>query len=221
MTPPAINLLWPVPGTPVSGNSFTVQGRLDDDTATASLQYTDTYGMVQTVAGLVERGGNLWFENVPLLAGTNEFSITATDAAGNSSMTNLEVIQSSALLTINAPSADDMNYAVATIYGMVDDPDALITVNGVTAGNYGGYWEADNVPLPPGGTVVLTATAKMADGTSAKAWWKPTVTRWCSHRRMATHWTIARQSGPAVRPKTPERFIWTPTGRAVAGGRTR
>ena len=41
-TPPALTLLWPQDGTQVSGNSFTVQAWMDDDTATVALQYTDS-----------------------------------------------------------------------------------------------------------------------------------------------------------------------------------
>ena len=51
-TPPALALLWPQDGTQVSGNSFTVQAWMDDDTATAALQYTDSSGILQTMNGL-------------------------------------------------------------------------------------------------------------------------------------------------------------------------
>ena len=168
-TAPAINLTWPPSGTRVSGDSFTIQGTLDDDTATASLQYTDTNGILQTIAGQVERGGNLWFENVPLVAGTNNFSLTTTDAAGNMSTTNLNnVVQSDLSLTISPLSGDAMNYALATVTGMVSDPDALISVNGVPGENDEGYWEVDNVPLPPGGTVTLLATAQPETGPASQ-----------------------------------------------------
>ena len=44
-----------------------------------------------------------------------------------------------------------------------------MTVNGVAGTNYDGQtWEVDNVPLPPGGTVTLQATAQMADGSAAQ-----------------------------------------------------
>jgi hypothetical protein len=47
----------------------------------------------------------------------------------------------------------------------VDDPDCTISVNGVEGENYGfGVWVVDNVPLPPGGTVRLQATALLSGG---------------------------------------------------------
>jgi hypothetical protein len=57
-TPPAVSLAWPPDGTQVSGDNFTVQAWMDDDTASVALQYMDGNGIVQTVSGLVERGGN-------------------------------------------------------------------------------------------------------------------------------------------------------------------
>ena len=163
-TAPAVSLAWPAAGTLISGDSFTVQGTLDDDTATASLQYLDTNGILQAVNGLVERGGNLWVENVPLVPGTNNFTLTTTDAAGNMSSTNINVIQSDLALVINPLDSGAMNYALGTVTGTVDDPDALITVNGIQGTNYAGYWEVDNVPLGTNGTVTLLATAQPIEG---------------------------------------------------------
>ena len=110
ITPPALTLTWPQDGTQVSGDTFTVQAWMDDDTAAVALQYTDTNGMVQTVNGQVERGGNVWVPNVPLAAGTNGFTLLATDAAGNVSTNNFSVVQSSVGLTINPLSQDQMKY---------------------------------------------------------------------------------------------------------------
>jgi hypothetical protein len=161
VTPPAFTLIWPPDGTQVSGDSFTVQAWMDDDTAAVALQYTDTNGIVQTVNGQVERGGNVWVPSVPLVTGTNSFSLLATDAAGNVSTNNFTVVQTIVGLTIDPLSQDQMKSGYVTVTGEVDDPDCTITVNGVTGVNYGdGYWEVDNVPLPPGGSVVLQATAQ-------------------------------------------------------------
>ena len=47
----------------------------------------------------------------------------------------------------------------------VGGPASAVSVNGVAGTNSDGQnWEVDNVPLPPGGTVTLQATAQMADG---------------------------------------------------------
>ena len=160
VTPTTLSFSWPQNNTVVCGNSFTVQATMGDDTATATLQYTDTNGVTQTVNGLVERGGNLWFENVPLVAGTNSFTIQAITAAGNMTSTNLTVVQSLRQFSIAPLDNTSLNQSVATVTGYIDNPADGVTVNGVTATVDGsGNWTAANVPLPPGGTVTLTAVA--------------------------------------------------------------
>jgi len=144
-----------------------VRGTLDDDTATVVLQYTDTNENLQTIPGLVERGGYFWVENVPLQAGDNNITIIATDAAGNSSSTNIGVSQSETTLTITPLGADALESAFATVYGTVDDMNCDISVNGVEGINWGdGTWEVDNVPMPQGGTVMLVATAQSGSSTT-------------------------------------------------------
>jgi hypothetical protein len=163
---PALTLVWPQGGTQVSGDSLTVQAWTDDDTAAVVLQYTDSNGTVQTVNGLVERGGNVWIQNVPLIAGTNNFSLSTTDAPGNVSTTEFSVVQSSVALAVYPLTQDDLKHAYARVTGTVDDLGCSITVNGIKGTNYGnGYWAVDSVPLPPGGTVTFQATAQLSDGT--------------------------------------------------------
>ena len=134
---------------PSQRDTFTVQAWMDDDTAAVALQYTDTNGMVQTVNGLVERGGNVWVQNVPLAAGTNSFSLTATDAAGNVSTNNFSVVQSSVALTINPLSQTDLQYGYATVTGDGWRPGLH---DHRKRGAWGSImataaWEVDNVPL--------------------------------------------------------------------------
>jgi len=169
-TPPALTLVWPQAGTQVSGDTLTVQAWTDDDTAAVALQYTDADAIVQTLNGVVERGGNVWVPGVPLTAGTNSLSLTATDAAGNVNTTNFTVVQTNVALTVVPLSQGQMQYAYATVSVSVDDPNCTaVTVNGMqgTTWDYVA-WEVDNVPLPPGGTVVLQATAQLASGATIK-----------------------------------------------------
>ena len=156
---PALSLVWPPAGASVSGESFTVQATTDDDTAAVALQYYDGDGILQTVIGIVERGGRVWGPSVPLGAGTNHLSLLATDAAGHVSTNTLTVVQSTVGLTISPLSQDDLKYAYVTVHGTVDDLNSTVTVNGVTAENDDGEWTAHNVPLELGGTVTLQATA--------------------------------------------------------------
>ena len=167
-TAPALSLVWPPEGAHVSGDSFTVQATTDDDTAAVALQYFDGDGILQTMNGRVERGGKVWVPDVPLAAGTNSLSVLTTDAAGNVTTNNLTVVRSSTALTIYELTQDQMKYGYATVTGTVEDQYCTVTVNGVTATNTSGSWSAGGVPIQPGGTVVLQATAQMAGGATVR-----------------------------------------------------
>jgi hypothetical protein len=179
---PAIQVYWPQNGDQVSGTEFTLRGSLDDFTASLTAQIVNSSGGTNTVQGLVERNGLYWVENVPLLAGTNYVTLTAMDAAGNISTTNL-MISLSAGLTIDDFASElggDPRNVVPVVTGTVALTNYTLWVNGVQATQDGqGNWEADSVPVGPGGTAVVetraipnsdnngngTGTAPSTDGT--------------------------------------------------------
>jgi hypothetical protein len=159
-TPPAIAMSWPQDGMEISGNSLTLRGTLDDDTATVSGQWTDTNGVTQTVNGLVERGGRFWLENMPLNPGTNIITITATDAAGNPATNTLTLVQSGVTLTMDTVDVSQLNQVQVNVTGEISDPTYAVWVNGVQGTNNGdGTWLADNVPVTSGGTASFDMTA--------------------------------------------------------------
>ena len=160
-TPPVIGLTWPQSGMEISGNSFTLRGTMDDDTATVSGQWTDTNGVTQTVTGLVERGGQFWLQNLPLNPGTNLITVTATDAAGNAASTSLTLVQSGVTLMMDQVSVSQLNQVCVSVSGEMSDPDYVVWVNGVEVTNYDEYgdWWADNVPVTAGGTASFDMTA--------------------------------------------------------------
>jgi hypothetical protein len=119
--PPAVQLYWPQNGAQISGTSFTWRGHMDDFTCTLQAEIVDASGDTNVVAGLVERDGDFWVENVPLTQGTNELSLTAVDAAGNASVTNITIVESSVNLTID-PVAGDLWQPTNTVTGTMDTP---------------------------------------------------------------------------------------------------
>jgi hypothetical protein len=164
-TPPSLRLVWPQSGSHVYGDRFNVQAWTDNDTAAVTLACYGTNGTVQTLKGVVERGGNVWVQNVPLAAGTNNFTLTATSAGGYSGGINFSVIQSDTAWSVTPLTQDDLKYGYAKVTGTIADSDATVTVNEIQGTNYGnGSWEADYVPLPPGGTVAVQATAQLFGG---------------------------------------------------------
>ena len=148
--PPMLTVIWPQNGTAIGGSSFTLQAQVDDNTAAVTAQIVDASGDTNTVQGLVERSGRVWAQNLPLAAGTNMLTVTATDAAGNTSVTNLTLVQSTVTVTMNPLSSDQQNQWPVTVTGMVSDPSCAVTVNGVRATvNSDGTWEADDVLASP------------------------------------------------------------------------
>ncbi len=151
-TPPVLNIIWPQAGTLISGNNFTVRAQVDDATAT---MVASMNGDTNAVQGLMERNGLVWFNNLPLATGTNILTVTATDAAGNSTTTNLTLVQSGVMVTVDP--LNQFNQSSVTVAGTISDPSYDVWVNGVEAYyiDDNGDWEADEVPVSPTGTAVL------------------------------------------------------------------
>jgi hypothetical protein len=154
---PALTVIWPPDGTYISGSQFTLQGQVDDATAKITAFIVDASGNTNSVQGLVERSGLVWIQNLPLAAGTNTLTVTATDAAGNASTKSMTLYQSSVLVTMNPLSSDQLNQSFVTVYGTVSDATAQVYVNGVEAYYIDGEgdWEADGVPVSPTGTAIF------------------------------------------------------------------
>lgn len=164
--PPVMYLLWPTNGMHVSGESFYLRGLINDETAQVLVQLVDTNGVTNEMTGLVERNGVFWLEGLPLGTGTNNFTIVATDAAGNVSSTNLSVVKSSVNLTITStPTGESLYTPHGTVSGTVSDTNYYVTVNGVaaTVDEYG-TWLAENVPVIGQGTATFDTVAQLSGG---------------------------------------------------------
>ncbi len=168
--PPVLQITWPQNGMQISGSNFTCQGWIDDPTASVTTQLVFTnantnlfWGGIYTnvYVGAVERNGNFWLENLPINAGTNAFTIMVTDAVGNMSVTNLSVVHSTLVLTVNPVTPDSQLWqATVNLTGTISDSTYAVWVNGVKGTNNGdGTWAANNVPVNSGGTASFTATA--------------------------------------------------------------
>jgi len=168
--PPVMQITWPQNGTQISGSNFTCRGAIDDPTATVATQLVFTNGntnvfaggiYTNVYAGEVERNGNFWLENLPINTGTNAFTITVTDAVGNTSVTNISLVQSTLVLTVNPVTPDSQLWQpTVNLTGTISISTYAVWVNGVKGHNNGdGTWSANNVPVNDGGTASFTATA--------------------------------------------------------------
>ena len=163
-TPPTAVLTWPQDGMEVAGDCFTLRGFLDDDTATVYGQWIDTNGVMQNANGIVERGGQFWLENLPLVAGTNTFNIAAVNAAGIVTTTNLTLIKSGVTLTMDAVDESQLNQVRVDVTGTISEPAYAVWVNGVQGTNNGdGTWSAANVPVTAGGVASFDVTGYPPD----------------------------------------------------------
>jgi hypothetical protein len=162
---PAIHLTWPQNGVQIGAGSFTLRGWTGEPTARVRAQVTGTNGFPHTFFGLVERTGNFWVDNIPLAGGTNVVALTITDAAGNSSTTNISVVRGALLLTMNPVTpASQLWQPTVNVSGTISNPSYAVWVNGVKASNPGnGTWTAANVPVTQGGTAVFQMTGYSPD----------------------------------------------------------
>jgi hypothetical protein len=143
------------------GTNFTIRGQVDDPTVSVLATVTYTNGDTDTLYGMVERNGRFWVDDVPLNGGTNQVSITFSNAASQTTMTNFNVTQSVMTLTMDAVS-DPMQLWQPTISlsGTVSDASVSIQVNGVAGTNNGdGTWSAGNVPVNEGGEAIFDLKA--------------------------------------------------------------
>jgi hypothetical protein len=160
---PVVQLYWPQNGAQISGSSFTWRGTVDDPTVTLSAQITDTNGDVNVVAGVIERNGNFWVDNIPLAPGPNSLMLTATDINNHVSIYFIDVVQSSVAMTIN-PITDNLNQSTVMVTGTISETNYTVWVNGVAATNLtwngSAYsWTANNVPVNGAGCAVVQACA--------------------------------------------------------------
>jgi len=165
--PPTVQITWPQNGTEVSGSGFTMDGQVADATVTVAATIADNSGNTNTVRGLVERNGRFWVQNLPLSSGTNIVTLTVTDAAMNSAITNITVVQSAVTMTLDSlPDPQQLWNPTVNLTGTISDPTYAVWVNGVKGHNKGdGTWYAHNVPTTPGGVASFTVTAYSPDET--------------------------------------------------------
>ena len=155
-TPPALTILWPPDGASISGNQFTLQAQVDDDESPVTAQIVNANGETNIVQGSVQRDGTVWVKDLPLGAGQNIVTVTATDSAGNASAASITVNQNAVIVTMNLLPSGQWNQPSVSVSGTISDAGYSLTVNGVMATvNSDGTWSADNVPVNSTGTAVF------------------------------------------------------------------
>ncbi|HEX7618587.1 MAG TPA: LamG-like jellyroll fold domain-containing protein, partial [Verrucomicrobiae bacterium] len=167
--PPALTVVWPRDGATISAGQFTFKGAVDKPGVTITASIVDSGGNTNVAQGLVEQSGTVWVQNLPMAAGANTLTITVTDTAGISATTSLTLNQSSVTVTMNPLSGDQLNHSSVNVTGTVSDPGCIVTVNGIQASvnPVDGTWEADGVPVSPGGTAIFDVEVYSGNNSSA------------------------------------------------------
>ncbi len=159
-TPPLVTLGWPLPGATVAASTITLDGWVNDPAATVALSWVDSSGAANSLGAEIERDGHFWVDELPPAGGANNLTISATDAWGNTSVTNFVVNKGTLELTIDQPGDDQLLAPTTDVSGQVGNDSYVVKVNGVTAQvSAGGSWVAHDVPVNPGTTVMFTASA--------------------------------------------------------------
>ncbi len=105
-TNPVVQITWPQDGYQITGDSFSCRGFVDDPTVTVMAQMVHTNGDTNVITGEVERTGRFWVDNLPLIGGTNLLTLSFTDALGNTSVTNIALLQGTLVLDVNPVTPD-------------------------------------------------------------------------------------------------------------------
>jgi hypothetical protein len=98
---PTFTLLWPTNGVAVSASSFTMNGVVDNPSASVKVTVASTnetnvfYGIVSG-----SRGSAFWVPDVTLPAGTSTVKMVVTSPGGRSSTSSVSLAKSTADLTI-------------------------------------------------------------------------------------------------------------------------
>jgi hypothetical protein len=171
-SPPVVSLAWPQNGMLVSPGTYTIEGQVNDPTATATAVVVGPSGNSTWFTGLTGRDGNFWIQSVQFPSGTNSVSLTLSDSQGITT-TNFSVIQSNAPFTINPVAAGDN-----TVSGTSGLAGYAVWVNGVEAVQGNGVWTAAIAPIGVGGGVVNamaipSSNSPAAQGVGAQATVQP------------------------------------------------
>lgn len=157
LIPPSVQVLWPSQGMRIVGNTFTLDGTVDDTSASVTLQLQSAAGELSEFSALIERDGHFWVEDVSLPDGTSTITVTGQDVWNNTASTTLSVTKSSLPFTIELPAEEELHNPVVTLSGAVP-AGYTVRVNGALAQVDGEVWTI-NSPVNAGGVASFTAVA--------------------------------------------------------------
>lgn len=163
-TAPTVAIEWPAEGASIAGNTMTLVGTLNDDTATVVVNKGGS-----TYPGTVFRGGRFSVPGIPLAAGANSLTVTAKDAANNSQSLTRVVNKAAFTVTLSAASISAGNGGQfhGNISGGLSVSGKQVLVNGApTTPGANNTWTVNNVPISnngEGGSLLIQVYPDGAD----------------------------------------------------------
>lgn len=161
-TAPLVSITSPADGSTTASTTVPVSGLTSD--ALSGLASITCNSVPATITG-----GSFNCTVQITQNGAVSVTVQATDVAGNTASANFAVNLQGPKVTITSPASLALFSAnPITVAGTVDDPNSVVSVNGVQAANAGGNFTAQGVILREGNTPV-TATATNAGGAAGTA----------------------------------------------------
>ncbi|HEY2235860.1 MAG TPA: hypothetical protein VGK01_20480, partial [Candidatus Angelobacter sp.] len=160
-TPPLVSITSPTDASVTQSVNVAVAGSSTD--ALSGLATVTCNNTPATISG------GTFSCSVQITQGSISISVQASDVAGNSSTSAVNVSLQGPKLSITTPAPLALFAATGiTVTGTVDDPNAVVTVNGVSAASSGGTFTASGVALREGANSI-TATGTNAGGAASTA----------------------------------------------------
>ncbi len=144
-TPPEVSLFTPQPGSQVFQSGFTIYGRIDDPSGAITGKISSE-GRTANIESPVGRTGLFLFSKIPINGPTNHVTLTATDLAGNVTITNFVLFQSQVAVELDPIPDEKFVSDGMTVTGKIGVQDHALWVNGIRATiNPDGTWSAKRV----------------------------------------------------------------------------
>ena len=160
-TPPTVAIVSPPSGSTIALSTSTIGINGNDRDSISGVASVTCNGTAATVLS------STFTCNVSLVSGPNTISVQATDVAGNTSTSPLNLTYSPApQITIASPANLSVtNVSPATVNGTISDPTATLAINGIPVPQSSGTF---SIPVPlVEGLNVLSAVATNANGISS------------------------------------------------------
>jgi hypothetical protein len=167
---PVFTLQWPTNGMAVSGNSFTMNGTVNNPSASVKVSVAST-NETADFYGIVSGSGRneFWVPDVTLPAGTSTVTMVVSSPGGLSSTSSVSLVKNiDAELTIQPGSyaINEFNHDLpANVSGYIRGSGYSVSLNGRSGTtSYNSemditYWSVTNVPGNEDGWMELVATA--------------------------------------------------------------